>query len=100
MILGRPTNLWLGFTTALLGLISILAVQVAHLDPTAVATVTGAVGVVIGAVIGLIAGQPAVINEGAAYTVVTTGDAPNVEKVANRNPTPPASLVAKTPVTS
>jgi hypothetical protein len=95
MILGRPTNLWLGFTTAVLGLVSILAVTVGKFDPTTVATVTGAVGVVIGSAIGLIAGQPAQIKEGASYTVVTAGDAPNVEKIANRVPTPPANLVKK-----
>ena len=94
MILGRPTNLWLGFVTAVIGLSSILAIQ-AGLDPQAVATVAGAVTVVAGAAIALIANGPAQIKEGAHYTVVTNGDADNVVKVANSNPTPPSTLVAK-----
>lgn len=77
MILGRPTNLWLGFTTALLALVQILAVQVWNLDPTATATTLGAVGVVLGAAVSLIANQTPVVTPGSNVTVQTTSGQPN-----------------------
>src|SRR4029077_5229466 len=47
VILGRPTNLWLGFTTSVLALVQILLVNLAKLDPVFTATMLGAVGIVV-----------------------------------------------------
>ncbi len=99
MILGRQTNQWLGLVAALLGFVQVVAIQ-AGADPVPTATILGSVGTLAGIVIAFIAGSPPVIPVGQTYTVVTEGDAPNVEKVANSYPTPPSSLVPKTPTTS
>lgn len=92
MILGRPTNLWLGFLTTVTSLAALLAVVVAHADGATVATVAASVTLVEGAGITLIAGQPPTLNPGDPYTVVTPSGSANVAKVANTNmtPTPPA----------
>jgi hypothetical protein len=90
MILGRPTNLWLGLTTAALGFIQI-AITSLHLlpdvEPQAIATTLGALGLLLGAAIALIAGQPPTLNVGDAYNVTTPTGQPNVTKVANTNVT-------------
>jgi hypothetical protein len=84
MIFGRPTNLWLGLTTALSGAIAATAI-ILGADPTAVGTLAGVWTGVLGAAVLVIANQPPVLNPGDAYTVVTTGGDPNVSKVANTN---------------
>lgn len=91
MILGRPTNLWLGFVTAAVGFASVTAVVVFHADPTAVATVAGSATGLLGALVVLVAGQPPTLNPGDPYTVVTPTGSDNVTKVANTNmaPVPP-----------
>ncbi len=99
MILGRQTNQWNGLVVAILGFVQVIAIQ-AGLDPVPTATILGSVGALAGIVIAFIAGAPPVIPVGQTYTVVTEGEQPNVEKVANAYPTPPASLVPKTPTTS
>ena len=87
MILGRPTNLWTGLVTSVIGLVTILAIQ-AGFDPVTVGTTAGAVTLLAGAVISLVANQPPTLNPGDAYTVLTPTGAPNVSKVANTNVTP------------
>lgn len=94
MIFGRPTNLWTGLITSVISLGALLALQ-SGVDPTAVAQFSAAFGLVAGAAVLLIANQPASIAEGSTYTVVTTGTADNVQKVANRNPTPPSMAIPK-----
>lgn len=74
MIFGRPTNLWLGFVTAAVGFVSVTAVVVFLLDPTAVTTVAGAATGVLGALITLAAGQPPTVAPGGQVNV----HAPNV----------------------
>jgi hypothetical protein len=88
MILGRPTNLWLGFVTAVVGFASVTAVAVFHADPTTVATVAGSATGLTGALVVLVAGQPPTLNPGDPYNVETPTGSPNVAKVANTNVTP------------
>ncbi len=71
MILGRPTNLWLGFLTSATSLVALLVVTLGHVDGDVVATVAAAVTLLEGALITLIAGQPPVVNSGDTVKVVT-----------------------------
>jgi hypothetical protein len=78
MIFGRPVNLWLGLTTAALAFVQVTIVTVLpDVDPTAVATVLGAAGLLLGAVITLVANQPPTVNSGDTVTVVTPKGQPN-----------------------
>jgi predicted ABC-type sugar transport system permease subunit len=96
MILGRPVNQWVGLITAAASLVQVLVVTlVPTVDPVTVAVLIGAVTGFLGVLIAFVAGQPPSINVGDPYTVVTPAPQPNVEKVANAFPTPPANLVAK-----
>ena len=96
MILGRPTNLWLGLVTATIAFVQVAILQlVPDANPVAVGTVLGALGGLLAVIIGLIANQPPSVAEGQPYTVVTPNEAPNVQKVANRNPTPPSIEIPK-----
>jgi hypothetical protein len=79
MIFGRPTNLWLGFTTAFVGFVSLVAVTVFKVDPTVVSTVGGGATVLLGAGISLIAGQPPTVNPGDRITVTTPTGQPNYQ---------------------
>ena len=96
MILGRPTNLWLGFATTLVGFASVLAVAVLHADPTVVATIAGSVTGLLGAGIALIAGQPPVVNPGDTVHVTTPPGQPNYETTIAQPPAqdPPPKPVA------
>lgn len=87
MILGRPTNLWLGLATAIQGAIAITLISVGA-DAQIVGTVSGAWGAVFGAIILVVAGQPPALKPGDSYTVITEPSAPNLTKVANTNMTP------------
>lgn len=71
MILGRPTQLWLGAAATIWGLI----VAVAHVDPT----IAGLGGAAIGSVILLIANQPPTVNPGDRITVTTATGQPNYQ---------------------
>ena len=75
MILGRPTNLWLGFVTAAVGLVSVVAVTMFQADATTVATVSGALIV-------LVAGGQPTVNVGDTVTVATPKGEPNYEITA------------------
>ena len=95
MILGRPTNLWLGLVTAALGFCQVAIVSLnllPNVDPAQIATVLGALGLLLGALITLVANQPPTLNAGDAYTVTTPSGYPNVEKVANTNLAPVAPV--------
>ena len=72
MILGRPTNLWLGLVTAVLGFIQVALLSVRpEIDPTQLGLVLGAAGLLLGAIIALIANQPPTLNTGDKVNVVT-----------------------------
>ena len=72
MILGRPINLWLGFVTALLAFTQVLVVTLLpDIDPTAVATVLGALGGLLAVIIALVANQPPTVNAGSTVNVIT-----------------------------
>jgi hypothetical protein len=92
MILGRPTNLWLGFLTAATGFIGLVAAATGHpLDP---AILGGAVGLE-GAAILLIANGQQVVNPGDTVTVTTPRGTPNYETTIA---TPPAADPPPVPV--
>ncbi len=82
MILGRPTNLWLGFAAAVIGFGSVTATSILHLDPETVVTVAGSLTALVGALIVLVANGPATVNEGDTVNVITPDDAPNRTLVA------------------
>jgi hypothetical protein len=77
VILGRPTNLWLGFVTALVGFASVSAVAVFHADPAVVATVGGSATGLLGAGVVLVAGQPPTLSPGDTFHVQTPNGQPN-----------------------
>jgi len=76
MIAGRPTNLWLGLATAVVGAVQLTAVALG-VDGTLAATLGGAWGAVIGAAILVIAGQPPTLAAGDKYRTVTPSGVPN-----------------------
>jgi len=76
MIRGRPTNLWMGLVTAIIGALSVTAVTLGA-DPTVVATLSGAYGGVAGALIALLAVQPPTIAPGSDVRVQTPAGQPN-----------------------
>lgn len=96
MILGRPTNLWLGLVTATLGFIQVTAPAVfPGIDVAALATVLGGLGLLLGAFIALIANQPPTLSPGDTFHVQTPEGQPNyVTTVAS----PPAADPAPTPL--
>lgn len=94
MIFGRPVNLWLGLSTAVVGAVSVSAV-VLGADPTVVATLGGAWGGVIGAAIALVANQPPTLSPGDTFTVKTAGDAPNYTTVVAHPPAQDAPPMPK-----
>lgn len=80
MILGRPTNLWLAAATAVWG----IATVALHVDPVLAGLVTTAMG----AVIGLIAGQPPTLQPGDTYSIQTPKGSPNYEATVATPPAP------------
>ncbi len=91
MILGRPTNLWLGLVTALSGAISATAI-VLGAPAEQVGILAGVWTAVVGACILIVANQPPTLNPGDRYTVVTPAEEANVTKVANTNMAPQAPV--------
>lgn len=79
MIFGRPTNLWLGLTTAASGAIAATLI-VAGFDAAAVGTIAGVWQGVLGAIILLVANQPPTLNPGDKVVVVTPPGQENVTK--------------------
>lgn len=92
MILGRPTNLWLGLATAIVGAIQITLVAVGF-DPTLVATTGGAWGAVVGALILVIANQPPTLNPGDTFKVTTPAGQPTATGIV----TPPQPIEVAVP---
>ena len=87
MIFGRPTNLWLGLATSIVGAISVTAVA-AGADAAIVATISGAWGGVVGAVILVVANQPPTLNPGDTFKTVTPAGQPNATTVVAVPPAP------------
>ena len=78
MIFGRPTNLWLGLVTALLGVVQVTVPTLfPSVDGTQLTVVLGAVGVFLGALITLVANQPPTLNPGDPFRVATPSGQPN-----------------------
>lgn len=93
MILGRPTNLWLGFLTAATGFVGILASAIGHpLDP---AVLGGAVAVE-GSFILLVAYAPPTLSPGDTFKVATPAGQPSYETTVA---TPPSADPPPKPVT-
>ena len=89
MIFGRPTTLWLGLVTAGSAFAQVVIVTlIPEANPAQVATLLGALGLLLGALIALVANQPPTLNVGDKYVVATPTGAENVTKVANTNLTP------------
>lgn len=87
MIAGRPTNLWLGLTTAISGAV-VASLIALGFDPAIVGTLGGVWQGVLGAGILLIANQPPTLNPGDTFHTTTPAGQPNaVTTVA----TPPAA---------
>lgn len=98
MILGRPTNLWLGLVTATLGFVQIVAINLLpDVDPTVIATVLGALGLLLGAAISLIANQPPTLSAGDTYHIVTPTGQPNYEATVAPPPAPTTPTVEVQP---
>lgn len=82
MILGRPTNLWLGLVTAVLAFAQVIIVTtLPQYDPVSVATILGALGGLLSVVISFVANQPPTVVSGSTVKVVTPDDTPNVTRV-------------------
>lgn len=87
MILGRPTNLWLGLTTAVSGAIAGTLILFGH-DPVLVGTAASLWQAVLGAGIALVAGGPPTLNPGDPYKIVTEGPQPNYQATVAKPPAP------------
>ena len=85
MIWGRPVNLWAGLATALVGAIGVTAIALGA-DPTLVASLGSAWGLVVGAGIAVIAGQPPTLAPGSEITVQTPSGQPNATATVGLEP--------------
>lgn len=94
MILGRPTNLWLGLTTAISGAIAATLIALGF-DPTIVGTLAGVWTGVLGAAILLIANQPPTLAPGDPYKIVTPAGEPNYAAVVAHPPAPTQPVVTE-----
>ena len=78
MILGRPTNLWLGLVAAVTGFLQVLVLAVRpEVDPTQLGLVLGAASLLLGSIIALIANQAPTVKEGVTVKVVTPEGEPD-----------------------
>jgi hypothetical protein len=84
VIAGRPTNLWLGLTTAISGAIATTLISLG-LDAVIVGTLAGVWQGVLGAAILLIANQPPTLEAGDTFKIQTPAGEPNATGVV----TPP-----------
>lgn len=94
MILGRPTNLWLGLVASLAGVVTIMLIA-AGVDPELVANLVGGGVTVLGAGIALVAYRPPTLEAGDRYTIQTPSGHPNYEATVA---TPPAASPPPVPV--
>lgn len=85
MIAGRPTNLWLGLTTAISGAVAASLIALGA-DPTIVGTLAGVWQGVLGAAILLIANQPPTLNPGDTFVTQTEAGRPNYETTVSEPP--------------
>ena len=74
MILGRPTNLWLGAFTAVFNVATLVSASLGY--PMTPELIAG-VNIAAGAVILLVANQPPTLNTGDKVTVLTPQGEPN-----------------------
>lgn len=88
MILGRPTNLWLGLVTLLSGAIVATAITLGY-DPVTVGTLGSVWSGVLGGVILLVANQPPTVNEGDPIKIATPAGQDNVSIQATIPPLEP-----------
>lgn len=91
MILGRPTNQWVGLVTAGLSLAQVLIFAIAKPvgdDALQIPIVLGSISTFLGVLIAFLAGQPPTLAPGDKYVVQTPAGEDNVEKIANTNVTP------------
>lgn len=81
MILGRPTNLWLGAVTAVLNALAVIAnadaSPLAGLAPLATPEIVGVVNLALGSVIALIAVQTPTVLPDSQVNVQTPSGQPN-----------------------
>lgn len=92
MIFGRPTNLWLGVVTSGAGVAGI-ALIAAGVNPTFVAQLLGAVVAFLGAVIGLVAGQPPSVNPGDRIIVHTANNEPDATAKVGLSPSGQVAVI-------
>jgi hypothetical protein len=76
MILGRPTNLWTGALTSIIGLVTVTLIATGA-DPVLVGQISGALTGALGAIVLLVANQPPTIQSGGSVTVTTPAGQPN-----------------------
>ena len=79
MILGRPVNLVLGATTAIINLLFLLAAQA---GVTFTIEVVAGVNLVANAIVALIANQPPTLNTGDTFKVATPAGQPSEVRTA------------------
>jgi hypothetical protein len=76
VILGRPTNLWTGALTSIVGVVTIILIS-AGFDPTLVAQLSGAIATALGAIILLVANGTPTVAAGSTVNVQTPSGQPN-----------------------
>lgn len=87
MILGRPTNLWLGAFTAVFGVVTLI---LAALVPPIVipAVVVSGLTIAVGSLIGLVAYQPPTLTPGDTFITQTAKGQPNYSTTVETPPQP------------
>ena len=98
MLFGRPTNLWLG---AFSGLLGAAVVILANLAPPIVipGAVVGAITAAVGALIAVVANQPPTLNPGDTFATKTPNGTPNYVTTVATPPAADAPPVPDVPVT-
>jgi hypothetical protein len=92
VIFGRPTNLWLGVVTSGAG-VAAIALIAGGLDPELVAQLLGALVAFLGAVIGLVAGQPPSVNPGDRIVVHTANGQPDATAKVGLSPSGQVAVI-------
>lgn len=78
MILGRPTNLWLGLVTAALGFVQVATIALRpDIDATQLGIVLGAAGLLLGSIITLVANSTPTLYTGDKVNIITPEGEPN-----------------------
>lgn len=92
MLLGRPTQLWLGLITLISGAVG-TTLYAAGGDPVVLGPLISVWTAVLGGVITFIANQPPVVNEGDRVQIVTPPGQDNVTIEATIPPLEPTGVV-------